>query len=324
MSPLTKPRANSLISAFRKGKLLVVGDVVLDRFIWGKVDRISPEAPIPVVEVTGRSTVLGGAANVALNIVALGGKTTLIGVIGKDSAGKEVRDALTSAGLKADALPTSSNRPTTVKTRVVAHSQQVVRFDEESTNHLSAATEKKVIAQIEKSAVLADAVAVSDYGKGVITESVMDALRIITKKRDIPLLVDPKPPSRAIYKGASLLKPNIPEASFYAGTKLKTDVEIAEWARNFMNELDIGALLITRGGEGLSLIERGKKPFTQPALAHEVYDVTGAGDTVLATMTLAIVAGANLRESVALANRAAGITVGKVGVATVSPEELRG
>ena len=317
-------RARDLIGGFAGVPVLVVGDVMLDRFIVGRVTRISPEAPVPVVRFESEHVRLGGAANVAHNIAALGGRALLVGIVGIDATANSLRAQLRAAGVSADGLVEDSSRPTTEKVRVVTErNQQVARIDYERDADAAGDVERSVVAQIARLGDGAKALLVSDYLKGAITRAVVEALLRSAKAAagSIPVIVDPKIPHLPFYAGATLVTPNHHEAEVATHLRVRTDEEAHHAARDFRARARCEGVLITRGEHGMWLSEPQSEG-TIPAVAREVSDVTGAGDTVVATLSLAMAAGATLAEAAALANLAAGIVVGKFGPATVSSEEL--
>ena len=306
-----------------KGEAIaVVGDLMLDRFVWGKVSRISPEAPVPVVEVERESFHLGGAANVARNLESLGVTPLLLGVVGDDEASSQLRQALRDRGLSDDAVVDDSTRRTTVKTRIIAGSQQVVRADWESVTDLNGDVEARALDALADIVGRARAVVLSDYAKGTLTPRVIARAIELAKARAIPILVDPKLRRYRLYQGVTLVTPNLSEAARFAGLAVSTDDDIAQTASSILDELGCTAVLITRGEQGMTLFETGQSPHHIPAFAREVFDVSGAGDTVIAAAALALAAGASLPEAAELANRAAGVVVGKLGTATVELGEL--
>ena len=317
-------RARDLIGRFARMRVLVVGDVMLDRFIVGRVTRISPEAPVPIVRFESEHLRLGGAANVAHNIAALGGRASLVGIVGVDAAANSLRAQLAAAGVSADGLVEDASRPTTEKVRVVTErNQQVARIDYERDADAAGEVERAVVAQIARLADGAKALLVSDYLKGAITRPVVEALLHSANAGagNIPLVVDPKIPHLPFYAGATLVTPNHHEAEIATHLRVRTDDEARLAAQDFRARAGCEAVLITRGEHGMWLSGPPGEG-TIPAVAREVSDVTGAGDTVVATLSLAMAAGATLAEAAALANQAAGIVVGKFGPATVSSEEL--
>ena len=321
MKTLTRARAGRLLAAMAARRVLVVGDVMLDEFLWGRVARISPEAPVPVVEITAQTFHLGGAANVARNVRSLGGQASVAGVVGGDDAGRRLREALVRGDVE-DALATADGRPTTHKTRIIAHHQQVVRADREETGEIEAALEDALGEALRRSARGAGAIILSDYQKGVVTRRVMTKVLAAARREGVPLLVDTKVRHFALYRGASVVTPNQMEAEQATGVRIRDTASLHEAGRKILKTLRCQAVLITRGEHGMALFAREKKPVEIATAARQVFDVTGAGDTVIATLALALAAGAALPEAAMLANYAAGVVVGKIGTATVSPEEV--
>ncbi len=321
MKRLSAERADALVRGMRRVRILVVGDVMLDEFVWGRVARISPEAPVPVVEVTSESFHVGGAGNVARNVRSLGGRAALAGVVGKDSAAERITRDLRSAGVEA-ALASDPRRPTTVKTRIVAHHQQVVRADREQADDVSGDLEGTLLRRVARWGTTCHAFVVSDYQKGVVTPKVMRAVLSLARRRRVPVLVDPKVPHFELYRGVSVVTPNLLEAEQATGRRVRGPADLSAAGRRILSTLGCRAVLLTRGEQGMSLFERGLRPFHVPTAAREVFDVTGAGDTVIATLALAMCAGAEMAEAAILANYAAGVAVGKLGTAVVGPEEL--
>ena len=315
-------RARKIIGGFKGARVLVIGDLIMDHFIWGSVKRISPEAPVPVVDVKKETTLLGGSANVVNNIHALGGKSLVSGVVGRDQDGRKLVGYIAERRLKTDGIIVDSKRPTTIKTRVIAHNQQVVRFDREATEYISPAVMKKVFAYIKSAMGRADVVIVSDYAKGVVTEDMMEYVMALAAKSGKAVCVDPKVEHFDYYKGATVVTPNNLEASRASGVEIKDSSSLKRAGKALIERLGCSALLITRGENGMSLFADGTETHV-PTLAREVYDVSGAGDTVISVFAMALAAGANFKEAAALANFAAGIVVGKLGTATVTPAELR-
>jgi rfaE bifunctional protein kinase chain/domain len=326
---LSASRAIQILAAAQKTRVLVVGDVMLDQFIWGGVSRISPEAPVPVVDFARESFMPGGAANVARNLVALQTPAELFGTIGNDDAAKKLLTILGEQKISCTGLVKNSARHTSIKTRIVAHRQQVVRIDRETRGTLDEKTTAKLIVEFKVKLSKADAVIVGDYGKGVVTQPLLNEIKSLCRARGVWLSLDPKPVHHLNLSNLSLITPNRKEA-FELGnladeTKNEnplTDKNLMLVAERLLNELRPALLLITLGELGMLLCQRGQKPFHIPTVAQEVFDVSGAGDTVIATFTLAIAAGASPVEAAILSNHAAGIVVGKVGTATTTPEEL--
>ena len=324
LPPLDAGRARDLIGRFSGLPVLVVGDVMLDRFIIGRVTRISPEAPVPIVRFESEHVRLGGAANVAHNITTLGGRASLIGMVGVDTAAESLRGHLAAAGIGADGLVEDASRPTTEKVRVVTErNQQVARIDYERDADAVGGVERAIIEQVARLGGGAKALLVSDYLKGTITRAVIEALLRCAKAsaERIALIVDPKIPHLACYAGATLVTPNHHEAEIATHLRVRSDEDARQAARDFRTRAQCEAVLITRGEHGMWLSQAGGEG-TIPAVAREVSDVTGAGDTVVATLSLALAGGATMTEAAALANQAAGIVVGKFGPATLTADEL--
>ena len=309
-----------IIRGFKNKKILVIGDIILDHYIWGRVSRISPEAPVPVVEVTRESFLLGGAANVAHNIVSLGGRASVIGINGEDIAGEALMNILRQRGVNCEGIFTE-NRPTTVKTRVIAHNQQVVRFDREDRKYVDGKILKGILKYINSVLFQYDAVIVSDYQKGMISRELIRDIVKKAKPKEMFIAVDPKVGHFDFYKGVSLITPNLMEASSGSNIDIRNDRELLRAGKSLMKKLSCKAVLITRGEQGMSLFEKGKVTHI-PTVARKVYDVTGAGDTVISAFTLSSASGANMEEAAVIANHAAGIVVGEVGTAVATPEQL--
>jgi D-glycero-beta-D-manno-heptose-7-phosphate kinase len=315
-------RAEQIAARFDDLTVLVAGDVMLDRFIVGQVSRISPEAPVPVVQFCREHVRLGGAANVAHNIAALGGRASLVAIVGVDAAAQRLREQLAAAAIADAGLIEDAGRPTTEKVRIVTErNQQVARIDYECDDDAGGAVEDAIVDRVGRDGRGAKALLVSDYLKGAITRPMIEALLRVHAANGAPLIVDPKIPHLACYRGATLVTPNHHEAETATHQRIRTDEDACAAARAFRVRADCGAVLITRGEQGMWLSE----PSTEgavPAMAREVSDVTGAGDTVAATLSLALAAGATLAEAAVLANHAAGVVVGKFGPSTLTREEL--
>lgn len=303
--------------------IIVLGDVMLDEFIWGDVTRISPEAPVPVVDIRRQSVHLGGAANVLSNLTALGAKACVIGVVGKDTAGDRLRDSVREASAlqNEDHLVVDENRPSTVKTRIIAHNQLVVRTDRELRTAVNGHTEERIIYALKEAIQNADAFVVSDYDKGVVTPRILNEILPLAYER-MPVLIDPKIRNLASYRPATLVTPNHHEALRMTNTEEDSDGGLHRAAQLLRERLTCDAVLITRGDRGMLLLEGDGEPVYVETAAREVYDVTGAGDTVIATLAAALASGSSILEAANLANHAAGIVVGKVGTATASAGEL--
>ena len=328
---LTVKRVRRLVRAAARTRVLVVGDIMLDQFIWGSVARISPEAPVPVVDFERESYMPGGAANVARNLTALGARTDLFGTVGRDQAAEHLKSILKEQTIGCSGMLAHAGRSTSLKTRIVAHKQQVVRIDRETRDGLDDATFKRLLTGLNTGLKRADALIVCDYGKGVVTQPLLNNLKQTCRSRGVWLSLDPKPVHRLNLAGLSLITPNRKEAFELAGLTDETrntnplaDANLMLVASRLLNELGPAVLLITLGELGMLLCQRGQKPVHIPTVAQEVFDVSGAGDTVIASFTLAIAAGASPLEAAIISNHAAGIVVGKIGTATVTPEELLG
>jgi len=320
---ISKKRALGIINHFSRSKVLVVGDIMVDQFIWGKVSRISPEAPVPVVEVTSETLLFGGCANVLNNIFSIGGKVAVTGIIGSDDMGRWVIRQFRKMGIDTKGIIIEQNRPTIVKTRVVAHHQQVVRFDRENKNPVDSDNIQIILEYIKAMRDELGAIIVSDYNKGIITKKLIDGVRDVIAGRNIVLCVDPKQNDFSFYRGCDIITPNHHEAGRALGVDLLNEEDIVRGGRDLLEKYDFKAVLITRGEEGMTLFERNKDITSIPTVAKEIFDVTGAGDTVIGVLALCVAAGASFREAAAMANHAAGIVVGKVGTAAVSQDELK-
>ena len=325
---LSLPRVRKILSTAARTRLLVVGDVMLDQFIWGSVARISPEAPVPVVEFERESFMPGGAANAARNLTALRVNTELFGTVGHDHAAKQLKELLKEQNIGCDGLLPHATRATSLKTRIVAHKQQVVRIDRETRDGLDGPLMQRLLEAFKAQLKKADAAIICDYGKGVITQQLLNEIKTLCRARGIWLSLDPKPYHLNL-AGLSLITPNRKEAFELANIPDTTrnsnplaDENLLAVAERLHRELSPAVLLVTLGELGMLLCQRNQKPFHIPTVAREVYDVSGAGDTVIATFTLAIAAGASPLEAAIISNHAAGIVVGKIGTATVTPEEL--
>jgi D-beta-D-heptose 7-phosphate kinase/D-beta-D-heptose 1-phosphate adenosyltransferase len=312
-----------LLAAFPGRRVLVLGDVMLDEYIWGEVRRISPEAPVPVVEVRRRSFVPGGAANTAANVAALGGRPVLVSVVGQDPAAAALRELLARNGTDADGLCVDPARATTTKSRIVAHNQQVARLDVEERAPPPPALEDALLSAVHKHLPGAQACLISDYAKGVVTPRVARELIRLARQAGRPVIVDPKGADYSKYRGATVVKPNLHEAERSAKVEITGEATMKEAAARLIELLDGSAVLITRGPDGMALFRRGAAPWHVPAVVRNVFDVTGAGDTVAGTLAMGLAARGPLEQAIELANRAASIVVGKVGTATVTCDELR-
>ena len=325
MNQLSQDRAGEIVEGMRACAVVVLGDLMLDEFIWGEVTRISPEAPVPVVEVRRESVHLGGAANVLANIVALGvGRASIVGVVGDDGAGQRLRSALCEASPAQtdEMIVVDESRPSTVKTRIIAHNQTVVRADREGRKPVDAQTEDRIINVLRREIKEASAFVVSDYDKGAVTPRILNEILPLAYGRGIPVLIDPKIRNFDAYRPATLVTPNHVEALRFTGTEEDTDEGLKRAALLIRARLSCDCVLITRGERGMLLLEGEREPVYVATAAREVYDVTGAGDTVIATLAASLAAGATMLEAAILANYAAGVVVGKVGTSTASALEL--
>jgi len=303
--------------------VLVIGDLMIDEFIEGKVERISPEAPVPVVEVSSIKYTPGGAGNVINNIHALGGKVYPVGVIGDDGTGKRLITDFKSKSIEIDGVIIDSDRPTTLKSRIIAHSQQIVRVDREERTPIAEWVCKQILSFCRMVIDDVESIVISDYGKGVINPRLLEEIIPLGKKHNLPIIVDPKEEHFMSYKGVTLITPNLSEAETLIHKKMNNDEALIKGGESILSQLECEAVLITRGAEGMSLFEKDFKVTHIPTVAKEVYDVTGAGDTVVAVISLALGAGIEIKTSAQLANIAAGIVVEKVGTATLTREELK-
>ncbi len=326
---ITQKRASQLLRKFQRRRVLVVGDLMLDRYVYGSVSRISPEAPVPVVQVTKETSMPGGASNVACNIRALGGKASVAGMIGKDAAGMELRWLLTHADVEVECAMMFAGAGTIVKERIIAERQQVVRVDFERATDWSARQSEKFLAMLALDLGRADGVIIEDYGKGAVTQKVVDLILVAAAKRGIPVGLDPKEGHDLDMKGISVATPNRREAFAIAGMpdpgakeNPLADKALRKTGEILMEKWEADNLAITLGPQGMYLMSRGKVPRHVPTRAREVFDVSGAGDTVIAACVTALAAGAEFLEAAELANIAAGVVVGKLGTASCAPDEL--
>ena len=310
------------LQRFPQASLLVIGDLILDHYVMGRVSRISPEAPVPVVHVESETLRLGGAANVFNNILALGGKADLCGVIGADESGRLLLKELGKSRSGRGGVIIDHDRPTTRKSRVIAHNQQIVRYDMEGRQELKGTLQKRLLRYVESRIRELSCIVVSDYAKGVVSAALMAELTRMAALRKLPIIVDPKVEHFSYYKGVTVMTPNHLEATQAAGLHGDDDQTINQAGALIRQRLGCQSVLITRGEKGMSLYEGEGTSWHLPTQARQVYDVTGAGDTVIGTLALALATGASMREAATLANHAAGIVVGMVGTATVSPKQL--
>ena len=311
------------VDRFSDARVIVVGDIIMDEYIWGDVSRISPEAPVPVVEIKEETKMLGGAANVLSNIASLGGNPILCGVIGGDQTGQEIVEWVKRQGLRTDGIITESRRPTSVKTRVVAHNQQVVRFDRESRKKLGVESVEKILDFIQQMQDSYDAIVVADYGKGVISAELMEGLRGLVLQSRAILAVDPKIGNFQSYRNVDVITPNHHEAGAFCRMEIVDRESLVRAGKQMLSELNCRYVLITQGKDGMSLFENSGEISHIPTVARKVYDVTGAGDTVISTFCLGLASGLDPKSAALISNFAAGIVVGEVGTSTVKAEELK-
>jgi D-glycero-beta-D-manno-heptose-7-phosphate kinase len=323
------PTEAESIARFAGLRVLVIGDVMLDEFIWGRVSRISPEAPVPVVEVTGETYYPGGAANVARNLRDLGAHTSLAGIVGGDSHGERLCALLAGSGIETAGVQRGAARQTIVKTRIIARNQQVVRVDRERPAPLAAAERDRLLACVDGAMDRVDGIVIADYGKGLLDQPVADHICRAARASGKVLAVDPHPHTSLVWRGATVIKPNRAETFHAAGMRQTAPVDpptadrpLLDAASELLRSWQPGCLLVTLGEQGMLLFEAGAEPYHIPTRAKEVFDVSGAGDTAIAALTLGLIAGASAREAAELANRASGIVVGKLGTATVTSAEL--
>ncbi len=323
MKKLDKAGLRRIVASFKQAKILVLGDLILDEFIWGEVSRISPEAPVPVVWVNSESFMPGGAANVANNVHALGGEVFICGVIGSDERGRILTDDLRRKNIDVEGIIIDNERPTTLKTRVIAHHQQVVRIDREKVEDIDDNIIGQILTFLKEKITDVDAVLIEDYGKGMIVPRLLQEIVVLTQKHKKIITVDPKENHFSFYRNVTLITPNHHEASGVTGKKVKTDQDLEEVGRSLLETQQPEAVLITLGEEGMRLFEKKKQSVHIPTVAQEVFDVSGAGDTVISAATVALASGASMLEAAHISNYAAGIVVEKVGVAVATQEELR-
>jgi D-beta-D-heptose 7-phosphate kinase/D-beta-D-heptose 1-phosphate adenosyltransferase len=323
MKNIDRNYLNKGIDNFGKSMILVVGDIMLDRFIWGNVSRISPEAPVPVVEVERETIMLGGAANVVNNLVSLGGNVMMCGIVGDDSTGEQIISKLNELDVDTTGIAIEHDRPTSVKTRIIAHAQQVVRYDWEKKIPLKPKTTKDILNFIQEKKGNLSALIISDYGKGVISRQLMDGLKSATSDYNFPVTVDPNVKNFPLYKDVTVITPNHNQAGEIAGLEIVNEEDLKKVGKKLLNNKKCEALLITRGKDGMTLFEEEGRVTHIKSIARKVYDVTGAGDTVIAALTLGIAGGLDMKSAAYLSNLAAGIVVGEIGTSTVKIDNLK-
>ncbi len=320
--PIKIDRINKITSNIGNATILILGDIMVDEYLHGTVSRISPEAPVPVVEINRENLKLGGAANVANNISALGNEPILIGAIGEDDASVKLSQLLKAKAISREHLINDKNRRTTIKTRILANNQQVVRADREDTNEINDEIESRIIDRFNWLIDDVDAVIISDYGKGVVTESLLTRIIPICREKNKFVAVDPKESHFFNYQKVSIVTPNHHGAGFAAGQTIKNENDLREVGKFLLEKLNAESMLITRGDKGMALFSADNEVDLFPVMSQKVYDVTGAGDTVISSFVCAIAAGASLKEATDIANCAAGIVVGEIGTAIVGLPRL--
>jgi len=319
------PRAKTLLNMlkdFKNKHLLVIGDVMLDEYVWGHATRISPEAPVPVVEVHDRTFHPGGAANTVSNILALGARASLLGVVGRDPQGRLLKGILGQAGIGTGLIMSVSKRPTTSKIRIIAQGQQVMRADQEEMTPMSPAIARRMVSSVQSVIHDIQGIAVSDYNKGVINPAFMSGLLPLARENGVPMAVDLKPANMALFKGVTLVTPNRVEAEALSGIRIRDDDSLREAGLTILRRMGVTFVALTLGADGVALFGAGRDMKVIPSVATQVYDVTGAGDTVMAVLSLCLACGHDMDDAMALANFAAGLVVRKRGTATAPAGEL--
>ncbi len=321
MTRLSEPRVRALFDAFAAKRVAVIGDLMLDKYYWGNVSRISPEAPVPVVDVTEESSHLGGAANVAHNILTLGAKPMIFGVVGDDMAGKELRELYRAVGIDESGICVDAHRPTTVKTRVIAHNQHVVRIDREVRSDISMETQGMLLGALQKAIPTIDVLILEDYNKGVLVQPFLQNAIALARDHHVPVMVDPKFKNFFEYRGVTLFKPNRKEMEDALGAKFGSEEQLEHAVRELRSRLQCEHVLLTLGARGMMLFD-GTTATHVPTVARNVADVSGAGDTVIATLAVAFACGATMREAAKIANVAAGRVCEEVGIVPIRHDEL--
>jgi D-beta-D-heptose 7-phosphate kinase/D-beta-D-heptose 1-phosphate adenosyltransferase len=322
---LDRGQAEDLLERIKGHPVVVLGDLMLDEYLFGEVDRISPEAPVPIVRVSRERAVLGGAANVAANLKSVGAEPVLVGTLRQDNAGIRLQALLRTMEIRADRIVVDPARPTIIKTRVIGQQQQMLRIDREEPGESAPQVGEALCASLAEALERATALIVSDYAKGAVSGPVMDRVRDLCRERGVPWIVDPKPGHRAMYAGAPLMTPNTKELAELTGLPARTDPDLVAAGQALMASLGLQGLLVTRSEKGMALFaadDRHRAPWMIPTEAREVFDVSGAGDTVIGVFAAAVAAGADWKDAAMLANAAAGVVVGKMGTATATPAEI--
>lgn len=323
MIAISEPRLRELFTRMKGKRIAVVGDLMLDRYLWGSVSRISPEAPVPVVDMADEQMRLGGAANVAKNIKSLGGEPMLFGVIGNDNSGKQLLDIARGSAFALDGIVTDPSRPTTVKTRVIAHSQHVVRIDRETKTDIPQEIQARVMQKLRAEITSIDGLIIEDYNKGFVAAGLIRQIVELANQHNLIVTVDPKFKNFFEYRNVTVFKPNRNEVEEALGARLETDADVAKAGKVLLERLKARNILLTLGEKGMSLFEENGSVSSVPTKARNVADVSGAGDTVISTLTLALAAGAAIKEAAALANFAGGVVCGYVGIVPIDPDELQ-
>ena len=311
------------INRFPHSRILVIGDIILDEYIWGDVARISPEAPVPVVDVIRETRNLGGASNVINNIISLGGKAVICGVIGDDNHGNYLIERIREIGVSVEGVIVDPGRPTSIKTRVIARNQQVVRYDREIKNPVDPAIMRRLLKIVENHLDNIDAIIISDYGKGVISSHLIKAVEKLVSGRDTIIVIDPKKENFKYYRGVDIITPNHHEAGTFSGFAVKDEDSLVRAGNYILDKLKCKSVLITQGKDGMTLFEKDTTPCHIPTVAQKVFDVSGAGDTVISTLSLGLASGMNKECAALVSNFAAGIVVGEVGTSTVTAKALK-
>ncbi|PID27475.1 MAG: D-glycero-beta-D-manno-heptose-7-phosphate kinase [Candidatus Cloacimonadota bacterium] len=319
---MDKKFIREVIKRFKGKKILIIGDLMIDHYIWGGVERISPEAPVPVVDVKGEEYRLGGAANVVSNIKSLGADPYFIGLVGNDENGKILKNLFIEKGINPDNIIADSSRRTTIKTRILAHKQQIVRIDTEDRHFVDYETENLVIERLESLISNTDAVILEDYNKGILSKRIIKHVIARCNELKIPVTVDPKFNNFFEYENVTVFKPNLHELEKNTGLKITDNKQFIEVSCDLMSKIRAEYLLITQGEKGLTVFSDENEPYTIPAFALEVFDVSGAGDSVIGTLTLCLVSGCDIKESALIANHAAGAVCGVAGISPVTPEMI--
>lgn len=319
----TFKRIEEIIENWQGKRIAVLGDIMLDHYLWGIVERISPEAPVPVVSVQRETHLLGGGANVALNLKKLGVSPIVIGLLGEDSAGEEMKKLLSISGIDGSCIETDQYRPTTIKTRIIAHHQQVVRADKEDGREIDEDLQRRFLEKLNGKIKSLSGLIISDYGKGMITKVLLDEVIALCRQNDVFIAVDPKDIHFKSYRQVTVITPNHHEAGFAFGMKIRDEPTLDEVGKGLLSQLDLDSILITRGADGMALFLKDGSRFLLPTVAQKVFDVTGAGDTVIAAYSASLSGRASPYEAALISNQAAGIVVGEIGTAQVEAEELK-